>query len=95
MSTSKNFVSRLASGLLLGALLALNACSVGTITASSRVAGGGGGGGGGMGIGSGPQPSSPANVETARIEAPVREHGTSGGREPLQFRLDKDCWACR
>lgn len=48
-----------------------------------------------MGIGSGPQPSSPANVETARIEAPVREHGTSGGREPLQFRLDKDCWACR
>lgn len=92
MSTSKSLVSRVLSGVVLGALLALNACSVGTVTASSRIAGGGGGG---MGLGSGPEANSPRNVETAHVEAPTIDHGASGGREPAQFRLDKDCWACR
>lgn len=94
MTSKTSFLSRLVSVLALGGLLATSACSVGTVTASSRIVGGGGGGGAGIG-GGGAEPSSPRNVETARVEPPVREHGTSGGREPLTFRIEKDCWACR
>lgn len=96
MSTSKSIVTRVLSGLFLGSLLVLNACSVGTVTASSRFAGGGGGGGGGgMGSHGGFESSAPRDVETAHVDLPVADHARGAGREPVVFRIEKDCWSCR
>ncbi len=95
MSTSTSIVTRVLSGLFLGGLLALNACSVGTVTASSRFAGGGGGGGGGMGSPGGFESSSPRSAETAQVDLPVADHARGAGREPVAFRIEKDCWSCR
>lgn len=78
--------------LVLGLLLLANACSVGTVTASSRMAGMGGGV---MGPGPQVQANSPGYVEHDTAGPARAERSETGGRELRSFSIESDCWRCR
>ena len=42
-----------------------------------------------------PLACSPRTVETAHVDLPVADHAHGAGREPVAFRIEKDCWSCR
>jgi hypothetical protein len=78
--------------LVLGLLLLANACSVGTVTASSRMAGGGGSGFGGLGPN--PEANSSAKVEAREVERVNVDRAVHATREPRSLR-EADCRQCR
>jgi hypothetical protein len=85
-------MSTLKTTLLVGLLLLTNACSVGTVTASSRMAGGGGGGGG---LGGNPQSNSASPVVQKDFDRHVHVADRAAGpRDSAGFRLDADCKRC-
>ena len=79
--------------LVLGLLLLSNACTVGTVTGSTRVAGAGGGAGGGLG----PivEANSPPPRENPMFDRIANDRGHTGPRENVSFNLDSDCKRCR
>lgn len=85
-------MSTLESTLVLGLLLLANACSVGTVTASSRLAGGGGGG---AGLGPIREANSPPNVEAPAFDRSASDRSAHVARENPAYRIESDCWRCR
>lgn len=80
------------TSLLLALLLLASGCSVGTVTASSRLAGGGSGG---AGLGSIREANSPPNVEAPAFERANADRSAHVARETPTFRVESDCWRCR
>lgn len=72
------------------ALLLLNACTVGTVTASSKYE---------PGVAfpspaAGREPSSPNGAVERADFAPAMADRVTSAREPLPMRLETDCWQC-
>ena len=76
----------------LGLFLLVNACSVGTVTASSRHAGGASMGGGLGGIA---EANSPRNVDAHVIDRPNTDRSVHVVRDNPNFRIESDCRMCR
>jgi hypothetical protein len=85
-------MSTLKSTLLLGLLLLANACSVGTVTASSGLSNGLGSG---TSLGPIHDANSPANVEAAAFEHTNVDGHVHGPRESAMFRIESGCKRCR
>ena len=84
-------MSKLTTALALGLFLALNACTVGEVTASSRIQGGNGG----TSLGPIREANSPGNVERPLADRPVMQRDEGRVRENPGFRIESDCWRCR
>jgi hypothetical protein len=78
--------------LALGLFLLANACSIGTVTGSSRIAGGGGAG---AGLGPIREANSPPNVEAPAYDRVNVDRSVHVTRENPSFNVESDCWRCR
>lgn len=75
----------------LGLFLLVNACSVGTVTGSSRMAGGAAP----TGLGPIGEANSPRNIEAKVVDHTNIDRTAHVTHENRNFLVESDCWRCR